>query len=337
MALTAYRLACKGPIHLGTGREGDLADLDTLPRSDTLAAAIISVWRHVVPGVSQLDVTNLAEQPPFTISSAFPVLEVDQRWEPLIFTPVGIFDRMANVPTSLRKEFKKVRFADTSSIQALLRGRLPDRWSLVGETLLARDPTEELWSSQFRLRLQVDRLGDRPMEGRLYEFGGLHLGDQVRLSVLLDFFDGSCCRDVEAALRLLGDEGIGGDRTVGYGGFEIEHIDENFDPKLGAGARLCLSLLHPSPNEVEQGLLDEPAEYLIAPRGGWATSTAGIGLRRKTVNMLVEGSLIRDLNRSRYGDSPVVLEPGDGFGMDHPVFRPGGAVTIPIETPQRAR
>jgi len=337
MSLVAYRMGFKGPIHLGTGREGDLADLDALPRSDTLAAAIISLWRHVVPSASGHDITHLAERPPFVISSAFPVLRVGGKWEPLLFAPVSIFDGIGNLREGLRKAFKKIRFAEVVSIRALLRGDLPDKRSIVGEALLASDFAGELWNNQFRLRLQVDRLGDRPMEGRLYEFGGLHLGDEVKLSVLLDFIDESCRPDVEAALRLLGDEGLGGDRTVGYGGFEIEHIDENFDPKLGSGARLSLSLLHPSPDEVEHGLLDAPAEYLITQRGGWATASSGASFRRKLANMLAEGSVIQDLGRRRYGNSPVTREGGDGFGPSHPVFRPGGAVTIPIEPPRVAR
>lgn len=287
----------------GTGREGDLADLDTLPRSDTLAAAIISLWRHVVSNASDRDITHLAEQPPFVISSAFPTLQVLGKWQPLIFVPVGIFDSLGSLPAGLRKTLKKVRFADPGSIGALLRGSFPDKWSIIGEALVGAELNGDLWSYQYRLRLQVHRLGDRPMEGRLYEFGGLHLGSEVRLTVLLDFIDDSCRPDVDAALRLLGDQGIGGDRTAGYGGFEIEKIDENFDPNLGAGARLSLSLLHPSPDEVDHGLLDVPAQYLITPRGGWTTPPSGAGFRRKPVNMLVEGSVVRDLSRPRYGES----------------------------------
>jgi len=337
MSLAAYRMGFKGPIHLGTGREGDLADLDALPRSDTLAAAIISLWRHVVPSASDDDIAKLAERPPFAISSAFPVLPFGGKWEPLLFTPVGIFDHVENLPAGLRKSFKRIRFADRAAIRALLEGGLPSKWSIIGVALLSYDLSGERWSNQFRLRLQVDRLGDRPMEGQLYEFGGLQLGNNVKLLVLLDFIDESCRSDVEAALRLLGDEGIGGDRTVGYGGFEIEQIDEDFDPALGTGARLSLSLLHPSLEEVERGILDPPAEYVITPRGGWTTTSSGSSFRRKSVNMLTEGSVVRELGSRRYGDSPRVLEAGSEFGPKHPVFRPGGAVTVPIESPRTAR
>ena len=101
MALVAYRLALKGPLHLGTGREGDLADLDLLPRSDTLAAAIISLWRHVMPEASASDITHIAAEPPFAISSALPTVMVGGDWRPLLFIPAGTFDRLAELPSSL--------------------------------------------------------------------------------------------------------------------------------------------------------------------------------------------------------------------------------------------
>jgi CRISPR-associated protein Csm4 len=333
MALVAYRLAFKGPLHLGTGREGDLTDLDVLPRSDTLAAALISLWRHVVPGAADGDVTRIAADPPFAISSALPTLRLGGQWQTLLFVPAGIFDRIANLSSTQRKQLKRVRFADLDSLRALLAGRIPDNSAQYGEAMITGDFQGELWSERSRMRLQIDRCGDRPMEGLLYEFGGVHLGPRVRLTVVVDFIDESCRSDIEAALALLGDEGIGGGRSVGYGGFGIERVEEGFDAELGSGARLALSLLHPSRDEIENGLLDSPAEYLVVSRGGWATPAGAAGMRRKPVNMIAEGSIIRDLGRAHYGASPMVLEAGGGAGPAHPVFRPGRAVTIPIKPP----
>ncbi len=336
MALVAYRLALRGPLHLGTGREGDLADLDLLPRSDTLAAAIISLWRHVMPEASASDITHIAAEPPFAISSALPTVMVGGDWRPLLFIPAGTFDRLAELPSTLRKELKRIRFADFDALRALLSGRLPKTAAQYGEALISGNFRGELWHNQSRLRIQVDRIGDRPMEGMLYEFGSLQLGEPVRLSVIIDFIEESSRRGVEAALALLGDEGIGGDRSSGYGGFEIEQISENFGEDfavLDGGARLSLSLLYPSRDEIEAGLLDAPAEYTIASRGGWTTAQGAATMRRKPVNMIVEGSVIRDLGRRTYGASPIVLEARDGDGPAHPVFRPGRAVTIPIKPP----
>ncbi len=249
MALIAYRLAFNGPIHLGTGRERDLADLDLLPRSDTLAAAIISLWRHVMPDASASDVTRIAADPPFAISSALPTVMIDGNWRTLLFVPAGTFDRVADLPSDLRKTLKRIRFADPDALRALLAGRLPNTAAPCGEALMNANFGGELWHHQSRLRLQVDRLGDRPMEGMLYEFGAVQLDRRVRLTVVIDFIEEGSRRGVEAALALLGDEGIGGDRSSGYGGFEIEQVIEDFGEEfadLGSGARLSLSLLYPA-------------------------------------------------------------------------------------------
>ena len=136
MALIAYRLAFKGPIHLGTGRERDLADLDLLPRSDTLAAAIISLWRHVMPDASASDVTRIAADPPFAISSALPTVMIDGNWRTLLFVPAGTFDRVAELPSDLRKTLKRIRFADPDALRALLAGRLPNTAAPCGEALM---------------------------------------------------------------------------------------------------------------------------------------------------------------------------------------------------------
>jgi len=332
MALVAYRLAFKDPLHLGTGRDGDLSDLDALPRSDTVAGAIVALWRHVVPSASEGDVSRIAADPPFAVSSAMPTLRLDGKWDTLLFVPAGIFDHVGELSAAERKTFKRIRFANVQSIRSLLSGRLPSGAVPRGDALIPAAFHGELWTSQSRLRLQVDRFGDRPMEGQLFEFASLHLADDVGLTVIIDFIDAACRRDVEAALALLGDEGIGADRTAGYGTFSVEAAEEGFAPDLGKGARLSLSLLHPIRDEVEHGLLDAPAEYLITSRGGWATSARAAGLRRKVVNMLTEGSLIRDLGRRRYGGSPMVLEATSG-GAEHPVYRVGAAVTIPIGPP----
>ena len=173
------------------------------------------------------------------------------------------------------------------------------------------------------------------MEGMLYEFGAVQLDGRARLTVVIDFIEEGSRREVEAALALLGDEGIGGDRSSGYGGFEIEQVIEDFGEEfadLGSGARLSLSLLYPARDEIEAGLLDAPAEYTITSRGGWVTAPGAGTTRRKPVNMIVEGSIVRDLGRRSYGASPIVLEevataPAILYSG------PGRAVTIPIKPP----
>src|SRR5262249_30864117 len=154
--------------------------------------------------------------------------------------------RIPALPAIERKKLKRVRFASVESLRSLLNGNMPPGVVAIGEALVPASFDGELWINQSRLRLQVDRMGDRPMDGQLYEFGGVQLSSKVCLTVIVDFIDKGCRSNVEAALSLLGDEGIGADRTAGYGSFAIDDAEAGFAVDLGTGARLCLSLLHPT-------------------------------------------------------------------------------------------
>lgn len=323
VTLALYTLRVLGPIHLGTGRPGDLGEVEKFPRSDTLAAALVSLWGHVT-NASASEVTSIAAEPPFAVSSAMPVLADG---EPLLPLPVGLGERLAQGVPEVRKELRRTRFARAATIRkAVVEG------DFAGARAQLRDTEREVAASmgeESRTRLAVDRLGGGPIEGLLFDFGTVRLRDGARLGVVADLGDGSARAPFEAALRLLGDCGIGGDRSVGCGAFEVESVSK-FDPRLGEGARLVLSLLHPTPREIGEGLLDDPASYRLVPRGGWLTVPGAASLRRKRVNMLEEGSMVRDLGVRSYGDSPRVLDALPELGLTHPVHRPGRAVTVPI-------
>lgn len=330
--MVSYRLRFVGPLHIGSGRPGDLSDLEALPRSDKLASAILSLWTAVEPSTDPASLTELANTPPFAVSSAMPMVQVNRQWEALLFIPVGLAESLASVTSIDRKQRKRLRFADAAALREMLANKFPGRFSLRSDAIISGGGSDApLWHRESRLRLQVDRLGDRASEGLLYHFDAVRFAEDVRLCIVAQFLDSQVRLTFEAALRLLGDEGLGGDRSSGYGRFVVETSQDGFTPQLGDGARLSLSLLHPSRQEVQTGLLDPPAAYQIIPRGGWITGAgAGPAIRRKVLNMLGEGSVVRDLGRDSYGDSVAVMEPVAERALDHPVYRSGRAVTVPI-------
>lgn len=337
MASVAYIIEPLAPYHRSTGRERDLADVELLPRSDSLASAILSVWRHVSPATSQEELTALAASPPFALSSAMPCLELDGRWEPLLFVPPGLAERAGDANSEQRKQLKKVRFADAGALNSLLEGRLPGSRTIIGEgeaVLLSRPARENatLWKRDVIQRVGIDRATGRSAEGMLFRYGAVWFGEGLRLALLAEFFDPQVRPTFEAALRLLGSEGIGGGRTIGYGRFSLERVDDQFNANLGSGARLLLSLTHPTEEEIADGLLDQPARYALVGRGG-AVEVNGMGVaRRKSVKMLAEGSLVRDLSRPRYGQSVLVREAD--ARVRYPVYRLGCAVSLPASCPR---
>ncbi len=79
MALVQYILRLLSAFHLSGGRDDDPADLEDLPRSDTLVSAILSVWDRATSATAA-EIEALAVEPPFVLSSAMPTLERNQRF-----------------------------------------------------------------------------------------------------------------------------------------------------------------------------------------------------------------------------------------------------------------
>jgi CRISPR-associated protein Csm4 len=335
-------------FHFGSGREDNPADLEDLPRSDTLASAILSVWHNAEPGTSDSELERMAVSPPFVLSSAMPALKRNGRVETLLFVPPGFAERVVG-GDSRAKQLRKARFASADVLRRVQAGKplsldalvVSADGSLLGDVLsnfsmpgdepskqqLTAIWSERLWLRESRPRLSVGRVSGRANEGVLFRYASTVFRPDLLLAIRAEF--ASDCRSTfETALRLLGDEGIGGGRSVGHGRFTVVNVRDAPDPGLGHGARLTLSLMHPTLAEITDGLLEPPASYTLVTRAGWA-EVRGVGVaRRKSLNMLAEGSIVRDLNRNRYGQSVCVR--ASGPAIPHPVYRSGCALTIPI-------
>jgi CRISPR-associated protein Csm4 len=144
----------------------------------------------------------------------------------------------------------------------------------------------------------------------------------------------------ELALQALGDAGMGGERSAGHGQFQ-PHGPHTLSPLPGPkpGQRfVALSLYYPRQEEL-QGVLDgENARYQLLVRRGWMSSpdvargpdgetVRGGALRRKSVRVFAEGSLLR------WPDGQVTLGQladvtPDVFKNVHPVWRYGLAFPV---------
>ncbi|MCS7042727.1 MAG: hypothetical protein NZR01_08035 [Bryobacteraceae bacterium] len=142
---------------------------------------------------------------------------------------------------------------------------------------------------------------------------------------------------LQAAFRLLGDSGIGGMRSRGFGrarsvDFQAGLLSEIlFGPKgvPGSGsAWWLLSLMIPSgadPVRWDEG------HYEILKRGGRIGSREGRGLAKRISRALAEGSVVVSAAPPRGTVQNVAPE-----GCPHPVWRAGHAVAIPIPWPGNA-
>jgi len=141
---------------------------------------------------------------------------------------------------------------------------------------------------------------------------------------------------------VLGDSGIGGERSAGYGQFDLEGPADFVGFGIqGLGERwLTLATYHPRPDEVgKDGVLGKGCSYKLLIRRGWVASPEGMSLRRPLVRMLGEGSVLhhpKAEERESYGDladvTPEVMDPAEG-GTGHKVWRYGIAFPVPVGIP----
>jgi len=148
----------------------------------------------------------------------------------------------------------------------------------------------------------------------------------------------------ELALRVLGDAGVGGERSAGHGLFRLHgpHPLSGL-PNPAPGERfVTLSLYYPT-NEAELAdvLAGEGINYRFQMRRGWMASpddsrdaggnlVKGRALRRKAVRMFAEGSILRWPDGSTVPGALADVTP-DAF-KTHQVWRYGLAWAVGYQT-----
>ena len=185
-------------------------------------------------------------------------------------------------------------------------------------------------------RVTVDR---ETGASAIFHAGRLLFRPGAGLSVLFRWHDPSWRPIVERALHLLGDTGIGGERAIGHGQFDVGATEE-VDLSIPAGANGFVTLAPYCPTaaelgtDVRDGVLGEGAAWDLATHGGWM-GVPGVALRHATVTMLAEGSALRapagvDLATATFGQLLDVTP----VGYDrHRVYRYGYAFPWPAVLP----
>jgi len=191
-----------------------------------------------------------------------------------------------------------------------------------------RPSVDARWAIGWRFHVVLDRPTHR---------SGLYGAEEVRpppgfaLALALDAPEEWSGR-LERALGWLGTEGLGGDRSRGGGGFEVEPWEAPvpfLGPRSNHGARpgeavgfLLLSRMFPGDGDWE--LLRHPASaWTVEEVGGWVEPPTGPQVRKKKVRMIREGAWFP---RPPHGESVDVTP--DGF-LPYRVFRGGAAVATP--------
>lgn len=282
--------------------------------SDTLFSAICHSL-NLLYGPHTLEGLLNRGNPSFKLSSCFPFSGNHY------FFPAPLKDRGFSGLNdgSSHKKLVKAALMPMERFVEDLHGHLNVR-----EWASALEDMDKLYKEVERPRVLVDRVNN---QSSIFHFAETQYMAETGLFCLVDCEDQETENKLMAAFRLLGEEGIGSDSTVGKGQFRLESDELHVDLPEAVNHYVLLSLYNPSEAELLH-LNASESFYRLIVRGGWIAA-GGRDLRRKSLRMLTEGSVLRyNSEKPPEGNVPVVLE--DNYGLDHPVYRYGKAFCLPI-------
>jgi CRISPR-associated protein Csm4 len=284
--------------------------------ADTLFSALCMAWRELY-GAEDLSGQLLdrftAGQAPFFLTSAFP-LAAGVR-----FYPRPLLQGLVRPAEGEEKSFKGVKFLSEGIFVRLIAGEtLTFRrentinggaaWTTPDERKRLEPWTDDeagdivLWRTAVVPRVTLDRITSA---SEIWHFGetalapgaGLWFGVELSLAR-----EDEPVRRLEASLRLLGDHGLGGERSAGHGLFVTARAEPLTLPDVpGANHFITLAPVCPGHAAEAAALTGKLAAYDLLPRRGWVTSLEGGSLRRRTVWMFGDGSLLTGTGQPRPG------------------------------------
>ena len=322
------RLRPMGPWRFGPAT-GARDRVDRILHSDSLYSAVTQAISVVGPLEDWIDATARSASPAVRLTSMYPYMGRHMYITP----PRSIWPP----PPTARVRWKGARLLPISLVQSLLRGETLDeeKWAVdpISECLL---PIEKNYTGigPFRIALRsaaaVDRLNNGNVE--VHRTACLEFADQCGLWCAAAFADDAAKSRwtpvLRSAFRFLADEGIGGERSRGWGRakpprFEDFTLSTLFFPGEGVTDPVfwMLSLYNPAEDD---GIDWSVGNYSVVPRGHFSDP-------RRQVRFLEEGSVARAL-RIPTGQTHDLA----GADSPHPIYRSGLAVAIPIPSAIRS-
>ena len=348
MQAMAYPLRPRAPFHFGVRGVGVEATA-LMARSDSLFSALCITLRELY-GKAELTRflgqfptrDNPARDPPLLLSAGLPYAG-EVRFLPRPLLPVP---GLESAPTE-QKYQKKIAFVSETIFRAWVGGgdvlQYYERRNLLhgGQVWVTADERAALsgfddfldedtgrvrmWVVGDVPRVTVDRVSS---SSSVYQAGQVRFAPGAGLYLLVGWRDDEWRDRFRELLQVLGDAGIGGERSSGYGLFTPLKPQPVTLPDADGTARwVTLSSCWPLPGQ--EGILEPGAAYRLENRRGWMDSPDGRNLRRKSVHMLEPGSVLCTLpEQTVYGGladvTPKVFKA-------HTVWRYGLALPVGYE------
>lgn len=363
MNLHVFHLEARAAFHFGLRGVGIEESADYAP-SDTLFSALCNTLRFVE--TAQVLENMLAEfdsgQPSFLLSGGFPYVKAGgshYRFYPAPVTVRHHADKFLRKVEWLAEDYftgwinGSISSADLlkdavkiaphvlmpwqqcvtmlwtmhpAKVEGLQKPQDRDGCRDLLKQLDAQQRPFVLWRIHEAPRVTVDRMTNasaiyRSGRLRFVEGGGLWCA----FAGLKDKTNWSPDR-IGNLLQVLGDNGLGGERSSGHGQYTVQDNDPvTLTLPDASSADTFVTLSHYHPRWDERDALSNRAAYDLITRRGWMNSPDNSGLRRKSVRMIAAGSVLQTLDTATYGDL-VNVKP-DIFNT-HEVYRYGYALPV---------
>jgi CRISPR-associated protein Csm4 len=303
------RMSFKSPLHISRGK--DLyATSDAVLHSDTIKSAIFAA--ALQSGDTFFEKKDKIFFDSFWLSSAMPFYGMDYFFQrPLSWE----WD-------SEDKDTKKITYLNQKDFESALKN----------QTSLSLDYSKlSFWEKQQTQRVNIPHeIEDGEslpfyLEKLYFKDGaGLYFMIQTSNSDKEAFLD-----KLMGVMRLLGDNGIGLQRNLGNGRFEVKRDKLTIEIPNDTNAVVSVSLYCPNKEEIEDSSLKN-SYYQLMKRGGWLSSPENedfISFRKRSIHMFTEGSVFPFLNLDVKGKVHN-LKP-EKVSM-HEVWRDGRSIFLPI-------
>lgn len=315
----SYYLKFTTPLHIGDYKPESYEKSESFLRSDTIMAAIFSAWAKI----GKVDWIGDGV-PPFTISSAFPYFQKEEK--KVLFFPRIKKQFNILIDNDLSKPLKKIVWIDSHFFEKIINDEnIADiQSSIQGDFLTAIElPKNGFMIRQISERVQIPR-DSTENESEPFYMERIYFND----GGLFFLATGDEFEKLESALDFLAHEGFGTDRNVGNGFFKWskEWITLNApDSEYGTN----LSLYCPESKEKVNDQVDEKSTYDLIKRGGWITTEGYQGKEKNSVYMFTEGSVFYkpdDID----GNPNIDLSP-DILKSIHKIYRCGRSIFLPVK------
>ena len=328
----------RGAFHLGERGIG-LEETADVIHADTLHAALCVAWATLFDQDEMAAALLKADDPPLLLSSAFPFAG------PVRFYPRPLLPLAAAAPLdpAFLRQLKEVRFVSEGVLCRLLGERAyPQAVEAIhgGTALLLADEAEALRAHagvrtleglRFWEVSRVPRVALDVRSGRsnIWHFGRVAFRQGAGFFFRVRYRDEALADRFRAAVRLLGDTGLGGDRSSGHGLFRATFEPAEPLGEANADHFVTLAPVYP-PRDQVQALLGPDARYHWLTRGGWIGGATPTPYRRRGVRLLAEGAFLAGRPAALWGALADVTPEETPEPLPHRVYRYGFAFPVGV-------